>query len=418
VPTLEDIQAARERVRDEIVLTPCTRSLVFDDLIPCRLHFKFENLHRTGSFKERGALNRLLHLTPEERRQGVITASAGNHAQAVAFHATRLGVPATVVMPETTPLVKVSNTRRHGARVVLHGQRFSEATAEAERLQREEGRVMIHAFDDDLVIAGQGTLGLELAEQVPEVELVVVPIGGGGIISGTAVALKALKPAVRFVGVEVEAAPSARLSRDAGRIVEAETGETLADGIAVKRLGELTFPIIEELVEDIVLVSEEEIARAILLLLEREKAVVEGAGAAPLAALLSGRIPVRSDESVVAVLCGGNIDVNMLSRIIDRGLVDDGRLARLRVTTRDRPGSLAHLTQVVARTGANVLEVVHQRAFADISMGEVEIIMHLETRGREHVEEVVQALQEAGTRVEEVVGPLRGPSLPPGRATL
>lgn len=414
MPTLEDIQAARERVRDAIVLTPCTRSLVFDDLIPCRLHFKFENLHRTGSFKERGALNRLLHLTPGERRQGVITASAGNHAQAVAFHATQLGIPATVVMPETTPLVKVSNTRRHGARVILHGQRFSEAIAEAERVQRQEGRVMIHAFDDDLVIAGQGTLGLELAEQVPEVDLVVVPIGGGGIISGTAVALKALKPDVRFVGVEVEAAPSARLSRDAGRIVEAETGETLADGIAVKRLGELTFPIIEELVEDIVLVSEEEIAGAILLLLEREKSVVEGAGAATLAALLTGRVPVRPDEAVVAVLCGGNIDVNMLSRIIDRGLVDDGRLARLRVTTRDRPGSLAHLTQVVARAGANVLEVVHQRAFADISMGEVEIVMHIETRGREHVEEVVQALQAAGTRVEVVAGPVRRPSLASG----
>jgi threonine dehydratase len=416
VPTLDDIRAARERVRDEIILTPCTRSLVFDDLLPCHLHFKFENLHRTGSFKERGALNRLLHLTPEERARGVITASAGNHAQAVAFHATRLGIPATVVMPETTPLVKVTNTRRHGADVVLHGQRFSEAISEAERLQEAEGRVMIHAFDDDLVIAGQGTLGLELAEQVPEVDLVVVPIGGGGIISGTAIALKALRPEVRFVGVEVEAAPSARLSRDAGRIVEAETGETLADGIAVKRLGERTFPIIEALVEDIVLVSEEEIARAILLLLEREKSVVEGAGAATLAALLSGKVSVGADETVVAVLCGGNIDINMVSRIIDRGLVDDGRLARLRVTTRDRPGSLALLTQVVARVGANVLEVVHQRAFADISMGEVEIIMHLETRGRDHLEEVLRALRAAGTRVEVVVSPSRRPPVP-GKAT-
>ncbi len=413
MPSLDDIRAARERVRDEIVLTPCTRSLVFGDLVPGSLHFKFENLHRTGSFKERGALNRLLHLDPGERRRGVITASAGNHAQAVAFHATRLGIPSTVVMPETTPLVKVTNTRRHGARVVLHGQRFSEAIAEAERLQAQEGLVMIHAFDDEQVIAGQGTLGLELAEQVPEVDLVLVPIGGGGLMAGTALALTSLKPEVRLVGVEAEAAPSARLSRDAGRIVEAETGETLADGIAVKRVGTLTFPLIEALVEDIVLVSEEEIARAILLLLEREKTVVEGAGAAALAALLSGKVAVASHETVVAVLCGGNIDINMVSRIIDRGLVDDGRLARLRITARDRPGSLARLTEVVARAGANVLEVVHQRAFADISVGEVEIVMHLETRGREHVEEVLLALRAVEPRVEEVGVP--SPVLPAGK---
>jgi threonine dehydratase len=407
MPTLSDIRAARERVRHEIVLTPCTRSRGFEDLLPCRLHLKFENLHRTGSFKERGALNRLLHLSEEERRRGVITASAGNHAQAVALHAGRLGVPATVVMPETTPLVKVTNTRRYGAEVILHGARFSEAIAEAGRLREARDLVMIHAYDDELVIAGQGTLGLELAEQVPDAAVVVVPIGGGGVISGTAVALKSLRPQVRFVGVEVEAAPSARLSREAGRIVEVETGETLADGIAVKRLGDLTFPIIEALVEDIVLVSEEEIARAILLLLEREKTVVEGAGAAPLAALLSGRVGLEVNEAVVAVLCGGNIDVNMLSRIIDRGLVDDGRLSRLRVTARDRPGSLARLTQVVAAAGANVLEVVHQRAFADISVGDVEIVIQIETRGREHVEEILGTLQAAGTRVSEAIRPTR-----------
>jgi threonine dehydratase len=407
MPTLADIQAARERVRDEIVLTPCTRSMVFDDLVSADLHFKFENLHRTGSFKERGALNRLLHLDEEERARGVITASAGNHAQAVAYHASRLGIPSTVVMPETTPLVKVSNTRRYGARVILHGQRFSESIEESKRLEVERGLVMIHAYDDDLVIAGQGTLGLELAEQVPDVDTVVIPIGGGGVMAGTALALKTLKPDVRFIGVEVEAAPSAYLSRQKGEVVEVETGETLADGIAVKRLGDRTFPIIEELVEDIVVVGEEEIARAILLLLEREKTMVEGAGAAPLAALLSGRIDVSPDEMVVAVLCGGNIDVNMISRIIDRGLVDDGRLARLRVTVRDRPGSLARLTDLVARAGANVLEVGHQRAFADISVGEVEIIMHLETRGRDHVEEILGSLRATGTQVEEVVRPSR-----------
>ena len=407
MPTLSDIQAARERVRDEIALTPCTRSLVFDDLIQAELHFKFENQHRTGSFKERGALNRLLHLDAAERERGVITASAGNHAQAVAYHASRMGIPATVVMPETTPLIKVSNTRRHGATVILHGQRFSEAIEESRRLEQERGLVMIHAYDDDLVIAGQGTLGLELAEQLPDVETVVIPVGGGGVISGTALALHALKPDVRFVGVEVEAAPSAFLSRERGEIVEVETGETLADGIAVKRLGDRTFPIIEEHVAELVVVSEEAIARAILLLLEREKTVVEGAGAAPLAAILSGAIDLRPGEKVVGVLCGGNIDVNMVSRIIDRGLVDDGRLARLRVTVRDRPGSLAQLTELLARAGANVLEVAHQRAFADISVGDVEIVVHLETRGRDHVEEVLEMIRSTGTRVEEVVRPSR-----------
>lgn len=406
-PTLADIQAARVRVQEEIVLTPCTRSLVFDDLISSPLYFKFENLHRTGSFKERGALNRLLQLSDEERAQGVITASAGNHAQAVAFHATRLGIPATVVMPETTPLVKVQNTRRHGAEVILHGQRFSEAIEHSRMLQEERGLIMVHAYDDPMIVSGQGTLGLELIEQVPEVDVVVVPIGGGGIISGTALALHGLKPGVRVIGVEVEAAPSAHLSRMAGRIIEVETAETLADGIAVKRLGDLTFPIVESLVEQIVVVGEEEIARAILLLLEREKTVVEGAGAATLAALLSQKVPIRPDETVVAVLCGGNIDVNMISRIIDRGLVDDGRLARLRVTMRDRPGSLARLTDLVAWAGANVLKVSHHREFADISVGEVEIVVHLETRGREHVEEILVQMRALGMSVEEMVVPSR-----------
>jgi threonine dehydratase len=403
-PTLQDIEAARARVQDELVLTPCTRSLVFDDLIASPLYFKFENLHRTGSFKERGALNRLLQLTDGERKQGVITASAGNHAQAVAFHATRLGIPATVVMPETTPLVKVQNTRRHGAEVILHGQRFSEAIEHSRVLQKERGLIMVHAYDDPMIITGQGTLGLELAEQV---HVVIVPIGGGGIMSGTAVALHALKPGIRMIGVEVEAAPSAHLSRLAGRVIEVETAETLADGIAVKRVGDLTFPILESLVEQIVVVGEEDIARAILLLLEREKTVVEGAGAATLAALLSNKIPLKPDETVVAVLCGGNIDVNMISRIIDRGLVDDGRLARLRVTMRDRPGSLARLTDLVAWAGANVLKVSHHREFADISVGEVEIVLHLETRGREHVDEILVQMRALGMLVEEMAIPSR-----------
>lgn len=416
MPTLDDVRAARERLAGQVVLTPCSPAPAFADEVAGRLHLKFENRQRTGSFKDRGSLNRLLHLSEAERKAGVITASAGNHAQAVAFHAGRMGVPATVVMPETTPLIKVSNTHRHGARVILHGRRFSEAIEESKRLQAEEGLVMIHAYDDELIIAGQGTIGLELLEQVPDLDLVVVPIGGGGVISGIALAIKSMRPEVRVVGVEVEAAPSARLSRDAGRIVEVETGDTLADGIAVKRLGDLTFPIVERYVDDIVVVGEEEIARAILLLLEREKSVVEGAGAAPLAALLSGRVPAAAGEEVVAVLCGGNIDVNIISRIIDRGLAHDGRLARLVVKVSDRPGSLARVTRLVADTGANVLEIAHQRAFADISVGGVEIVMHLETRGRDHVREILEALRSIGTEVEEVFRPARpqAPAPPPG----
>jgi threonine dehydratase len=407
MPSLDHIRQARERIRGEVIQTPCPRTSVFEDLVPGQLHFKFENLHRTGSFKERGALNRLLALSPEERTRGVVTASAGNHAQAVAYHAHRLGIPATVLMPETTPLVKVTNTRRYGAEVILHGQRFSQAIEESHRLERERNLVMVHAFDDEQIVEGQGTIGLEIAEQVPDVDLVVVPVGGGGLISGIAVAIKALIPDVRVVGVEVEAAPSARRSLDEGRITAVETGETLADGIAVKSPGEVTFPLLQRYVDDIVLVGEEEVARAILLLLEREKSLVEGAGAAGLAALLAGRIPVSRNESVVALLCGGNIDLNILSRIIDRGMVDDGRMARFVVTVRDRPGSLARLTRLVADQGANVLEIAHQRAFADISVGDVEIGMHLETRGRDHVEEIIRLLREDGTRVREAVLPSR-----------
>ncbi|MEZ4417117.1 MAG: threonine ammonia-lyase [Gemmatimonadota bacterium] len=401
MPTLSDIREARLRLEGNIVLTPCARSLAFVDDLPCEVWFKFENMHRMGAFKERGALNRLSLLTDEERRRGVVAASAGNHAQAVALHATRLGIPSTVVMPETAPFIKVTRTRNYGARVVLKGARFSDAIAEAKRLHDTEGLVMVHAFDDPHVIAGQGTIGLEIAEQVPHVTTVVVPIGGGGVISGTAIAIKALKPEVRVIGVEADAAPTALRSRERGEIVDIETSDTLADGIAVKRVGDLTFPIIEQLVDDIVTVGEEEIASAIMLLLEREKTLVEGAGAVPLAALLAGRIPVSADDVVVPVLCGGNIDVSTLSRIIERGLVGDGRLARLMVKVRDRPGSLARLTDRVAHLGANVLEIGHRRGFADISVGDVEIVMHLETRGRDHVEEIVTGLEAAGLVVEE-----------------
>lgn len=398
-----EIEAARGRIEDEIVLTPCTRSLAYGDLIACRLYFKFENLHRTGSFKERGALNKLLQLDEEERARGVVTASAGNHGQAVAFHATRLGISSVVVMPTTTPLIKSARTRSYGGEVVLQGEVYDEALAEARRLEVQEGRIMIPAFDDDAVIAGQGTIALELLEQVETIDVVVVPVGGGGLIAGVASCLKARNPGIRVVGVESEAAPSARASLFEGHPVEIESTHSIADGIAVKRVGDRTFPVIRELVDDVVTVSEEEIASAILLLLEREKSVAEGAGAVPLAALLGGRVSVGEDENVVLLLTGGNIDVNMVSRIIDRGLVVDGRLARLMVRVPDRPGSLASLTDLAADMGANILEIHHRRAFADISVGEVEVVMHLETRGREHVEEIIEALEDDGLHVEEDV---------------
>lgn len=397
---LSDVHAARGRIRAGIVQTPCKPSQAFRDEVPCHLFWKFENLQRTGSFKDRGALNKLLLLSAEEKERGVVTASAGNHAQALAYHASRLGIASTVVMPEFTPLIKVANTRGFGARVIQTGATLSDGFKEVHRLVEEEGLTLVHPFDDEAVIAGQGTIGLELAEQVEELGTVVVPIGGGGIISGIAVAIKTLKPSVRVVGVEAEAAASARASREAGGIVAIESAETLADGIAVKRIGERTYPLIQEYVDDIVTVGEEEIATAILRLLEREKTVVEGAGAVPLAALMTGKIPLKADERVVGILCGGNIDVNMISRIIERGLVGDGRMAYLVVKVRDRPGSLAGLTELVARMGANVLDIHHRRGFADIRVGDVEIVLQLETRGRDHVTEIIRALEERGVKVE------------------
>jgi threonine dehydratase len=398
--SLADIHAARGRIRGGIVSTPCKPSQAFQDLVSCRLYLKFENLQRTGSFKDRGALNRLLLLSDEERRRGVVTASAGNHAQAVAFHASRLGVTATVVMPEFTPLIKVANTRRFGAHVIQRGATLSDGLEEVDRLVSEEGMAVVHPFDDEAVIAGQGTIGLELVEEIGDLGAVVVPIGGGGVISGIALAVKTLKPSVRVIGVEAEAAASAKASREAGRIVSIESAETLADGIAVKRIGDKTFPVIQEYVDEIVTVGEEDIASAILHLLEREKTVVEGAGAVPVAALMTGRIPVEPEESVAGILCGGNIDVNMISRIIERGLVGDGRMAHLIVKVRDRPGSLSRLAEEVARMGANVLDVHHRRGFADISVGDVEIVLQLETRGRDHVAEIIRALEGEGLTVE------------------
>jgi threonine dehydratase len=400
LPTLADIHKAQEQIAGGIVHTPCVPAPAFAE-ISGRLLLKLESQQRTGSFKDRGALQRMLALTAAEKQRGVVTASAGNHAQAVAYHGGRLGIPVSVVMPETTPLIKITNTRRYGAHITLSGNTISDAMVEALRLEQEQQLTLVHAFDDERVIAGQGTVGLELLDQVPDLTFVVVPIGGGGLISGIATAIKEQRSAVRIIGVEAEVAASALASRQARQVVPIETSETIADGIAVKRIGDLTYPIIERLVDDIVTVNEEQIAAAIHALIERQKLVAEGAGAVTLAALLAGKIPVRPSDLGVLVVSGGNIDVNIIQRIIDRGLVREGRLAHLMVKMRDRPGSLARLTNLVAETGANVLEIGHRRAFADISVAEVEIVMHLETRGRDHVQQIIGLLQGAGLRVEE-----------------
>ena len=398
---IRDVQAARARIAEHLVLTPCTPSEVFADLFDGRAWFKFENLQRTGSFKERGALNRMLLMSEEERAKGVITASAGNHAQGVAYHAHRLGIRATIVMPERTPLIKVTNTERFGARVILHGRSYDEAMVEALRLQQQEGQGLIHPFDDEGVIAGQGTIGLELLEQCPEVDAVVVPLGGGGLVSGIAVAIKAIRPEVRIVGVEAENLPAAGRAREAGELVTIAPGETIADGIAVRRIGDHTFRMVEELVDDLVMVSEEEIAAAVLLLLEREKTVAEPAAATTLAALIGGRLPHLSGKNVVMVLSGGNIDVNLLSRIIERGLIHDGRLAELVVCIQDRPGALAGVTALLAEQGANILQLDHRRGALGLRITDAEVELTLETRGKKHVRAIMEAFEEAGYEVRD-----------------
>jgi len=399
--TVADIQAARERIAGGIVRTPTVPALGLRAELPSAVYLKLENVQRTGSFKDRGALNRLLLLTADERRRGVVTASAGNHAQAVAYHGAQLGIQVEVVMPVRTPLIKLANTERYGATIVLHGDTFSEALGEAHRREETSGRVFVHAFDDDQVIAGQGTIGLELLEQLPGLTAVVVPIGGGGLIAGIAMAIKEQHPGVRVYGVEAVAAASALASRRAGHIVASETSETIADGIAVKCVGDRTFPLVERYVDDIVTVSEEQIASAVHALLEQQKVLAEGAGAAALAAVASGLIPVTSQDTTAVILSGGNIDLNLLERIVDRGLVSTGRLVCLAITAPDRPGELARMTQLVAQAGANVLDVAHHRAFADVSVREVDIIMYLETRGRDHVMAVEQLLTSHGFRVRE-----------------
>lgn len=390
------IEEARRRIRDAVKVTPCKPSEALSERSGADVYLKLENLQHTGSFKARGALNRLLKLSDEEKKRGVVAASAGNHAQGVAFHATRLGIRATIVMPVNTPLTKVTRTSEYGAEVVLAGENYDAAYQEAVRLAEERGAVYIHGYDDDDIIAGQGTLGLELLEQNPYLHAVVVPVGGGGLISGVALAMKEVHPSIRIIGVEASALPSMAEAIRRGGPVTLDPGQTVADGIAVRRVGARCHEICARLVDEWVAVDDDEIARAILFLLEHEKTMAEGAGAVAVAALLAGKLSRLAKKKVGLVISGGNIDVNFLCRIIERGLVESGRLARLEVSVPDRPGSLAEMLQTVASAKANVVEVQHERAFMAGSLGQVNVCLVVETRGHAHVEELMAALKEAG----------------------
>jgi threonine dehydratase len=399
---LADVLAARERLRGAIYYSPCPHSQMLSALTGQQVYLKLENLQMTGSFKERGALNRIAMLTPEQASRGVIAASAGNHAQGVAYHATKRGIRALIVMPLTTPLVKVTATRDFGAEVLLHGANYDEAFAEAMRQCAEQELTFIHPFDDPDVMAGQGTIGLELLEQVPQLEAVVVPIGGGGLIAGIACAIKESRPEIRLIGVQTSRLPSMVAAVEAHRPITIDPATTIADGIAVRRAGDLTLPLVERYVDEIVTVDEDEIASAILMLLEREKTLAEGAGAAALAALLQHRTSLTGAHTAVLV-CGGNIDVTLLSRIIERGLVEDGRLIRLRIHLLDKPGALHELTRLIANHRANIVDTLHNRAYYGVNLGDTVIDITMETRGREQVAELLEALTAEGYKHSRVL---------------
>ncbi|MFN0278083.1 MAG: threonine ammonia-lyase [Pyrinomonadaceae bacterium] len=395
-----DIQAARERLKPIVISTPMIADARLSREIGAQAFLKAENLQKSGSFKIRGAYNKISQLTDEEKKRGVVAASAGNHAQGVALAASLNNIKSTIVLPVTAPLTKIIATKNLGGEVVLHGNTFDEAVAHSRELQEQHGFTYVHAFDDELVIAGQGTIGIGILEALPDVTTVVVPIGGGGLISGIATALKELKPDVRIIGVQAENAAWVNPSLKAGHAVMAEMGQTIADGIAVKSPGELTFPIIQRLVDEVVEVSEEEIARAIFFCVQNNRLVVEGAGGAGLAALLAKKINVKPDDTVCALLCGGNIDANLLARVLEQVLVRQGRYILLKLLVLDKPGMLATLLATVAETRANVIEVFHRRAMWLAPLGRVGIEMLLEVRDNDHAREVQKHLEDANYHVE------------------
>ena len=393
MPTLADIELAAQRLNGHVLNTPCVESRTLSDITGAQVFLKFENLQYTASFKERGACNKLAQLTPAEHQRGVVAMSAGNHAQGVAYHAQRLGVRATIVMPRFTPGVKIERTRGFGAEVVLLGDTLDESRAHALMLAAEQGLVFVHPYDDDAIVAGQGTIGLEMLAAVPDLDALVIAVGGGGLIAGIAVAAKSIKPTIDIVGVQTSRFPS--MVNAIKGTQHRQGSSTIADGIAVGTPGVIATAVIQKLVSDMVLVEEGDIEQAIVMLLEIEKTLVEGAGAAGLAALL--KYPERfAGKKVGLVLCGGNIDPLLLASIIERGMVRAGRLARITVSVRDVPGSLAQITTTVAVAGANIDEVHHQRAFTMLAVQNVEIELVIQTRGPEHIAQVLAALNAAG----------------------
>ena len=398
--SLAAIRAARDRIADVARVTPVRYSHTFSERTGASVSLKLENVQRTGAFKIRGALNRIATLSDAEQAAGVVTASAGNHAQGVALAATRAGVDATIVMPEHAPISKVKATRGYGARVVLDGADYAEAQARAHEIEREAGRTYVHAFDDEMVMAGQGTIGLEILEQQPDVETVVVPIGGGGLISGIATAITSQQPDVRVIGVQAEGASSVIDSLEAGEIRSRDSVDTVADGIATRSVGEQPFEIIEKRVDEVVTVSDEEIARALTLLLERSKTVVEGAGAVALSALLEDRFDYEEDEVIVPALCGGNIDMNVLTTVILRGMIQLGRYLKIRTVLPDRPGALESLIEIIADKGANIYEIHHERTSREVGMSDTSVELELETHGPDHAADLLATLRDAGYTVD------------------
>ncbi len=394
-----DIQAAAKRIAGQVIQSPCPRSIPLSEATGLSVFCKLEYLQRTGSFKERGARNALALLSEDKKKRGVIAASAGNHALGLAYHGQLLKIPVTVVMPRFAPLTKASNCRRLGAKVVLHGTDLSEALAQADEIAASQKLTYINGYDDPAIIAGQGTLGLEIAAQVPDVDAVIVPIGGAGLIAGVALALKSLKPNVKIIGVEPERAASFTAAVAAGKPMKVEIKPTLADGLSVPQVGENAFRIARGLVDKTLLVSEHAIALAVLRLLELEKAVVEGAGAAPLAACLAGLVPELKGKNVVLPLSGGNIDTPILGRVLERGLASDGRLFRFTATISDRPGGLARFAGLIAETGASIIEIAHDRAFSSDDINTVNVHCIVETRDTEHIAALCGRLAKEGFQI-------------------
>jgi threonine dehydratase len=401
--SIEDVLAARDRVSEVARRTPLEYSHTFSEMTGADVHLKLENKQRTGSFKIRGATNRIATLSEDGQSAGVVTASAGNHAQGVALAATRSGVDSVIVMPEHAPISKVKATKRYGGEVVLHGADYDEAQAKAHEIEADEGRTYVHAFDDKQVMAGQGTIGLEIVEDCPELDTVVVPIGGGGLISGISTAVTEELDDVRVIGVQAKGASSVADSLKKGSIQTLDSVDTIADGIAVRGVGERPFEVIQERVDEVVTVTDEQIAVALMYLLERTKTLVEGAGAVALAALLADTFTYKADETIVPALCGGNIDMNTLTTVILRGLVETGRYLKIKTVLRDRPGALEKLLDVIAGRQANIYAIRHDRTSRNIGMNATEVELDLETRGEEHVAELLTAIREQGYEVEVLV---------------